>query len=251
MKPTLFIGSSSESLDVAYAAQRNLEDVAEVVVWTQGIFELTKSYLESLLDAIEDTEFGLFIFGADDLIRIRGAEIPTARDNVVFELGLFIGHLGRDRTFILMPKSSADFHLPTDLLGVSTATFQPPSRPDRLQAALGPACHDIRLAIRKHAVLRNPLSPNTQDLELLLPVLIPEPEQKHLFNIADGKTKHYKGGGTLRSELRHLRSIGLIRKHAGRYIAELKSKGVYDLADILELTDLGRKWAAKLRGQRL
>jgi hypothetical protein len=250
MKPTLFVGSSSESLDVAYAAQRNLEDVAEVVVWTQGIFELTKSYLESLLEALEDTEFGLFIFGADDLIRIRGAEMATARDNVVFELGLFIGRLGRDRTFILMPKSSADFHLPTDLLGISTATFQPPSRPERLQAALGPACHDIRLAIRKHSVLRNPASPNTQDLELLLPVLIPEPEQKHLLNIADGKTKGYKGGGSLRSELRHLRSIGLIRKHAERHIAELKSEGVYDIADIIELTDLGRQWVTKLKGKR-
>jgi predicted nucleotide-binding protein len=209
MNPTLFIGSSSESLDVAYAAQRNLEDVAEVVVWTQGIFELTKSYLESLLDALEDTEFGLFIFGADDLIKIRGSEMPTARDNVVFELGLFIGRLGRDRTFILMPKSSGDFHLPSDLLGVSTATFQPPSRPERLQAALGPACHDIRLAIRKHSMLRNPASSNAQDLELLLPVLIPEPDQKHLLNIADGKTKGYKGRGSLRSELRHLRSLGI------------------------------------------
>jgi len=248
MKPALFLGSSSESLDIAYAAQRNLEDVAEVIVWTQGIFELTKSYLESLLDALEDTEFGLFVLGADDVVRIRGTEMPTARDNVVFELGLFIGRLGRDRTFILMPKTSADFHLPTDLLGVSTATFQPPSRPDRLQAALGPACHDIRLAIRKHTVLRNPASPKTSDLELLLPVLIPEPERQHLFNITDGKTKGYKGGGSLRLELRHLRSIGLIRKHADRNIGELESGGVYDLADILELTDLGRRWVAKLRG---
>jgi Predicted nucleotide-binding protein containing TIR-like domain len=248
MKPTLFAGSSSESLDVAYAAQKNLEDVAEVVVWTQGIFELSRSYLESLLEALEDTDFGLFIFGADDLIRIRDTEVPTARDNVVFELGLFTGRLGRDRTFILMPKSSVGFHLPTDLLGVSTATFQPPSRPDRLQAALGPACHDIRQAIRKHTVLRNPASPNTQDLGILLPVLIPEPERTHLLNIADGKTKGHKGGGSLRSELRHLRSIGLIRKHPDRHIAELKSGGVYDLADILELTDLGRQWVAKLRG---
>jgi len=249
MKPTLFVGSSSESLDVAYAAQRNLEDVSEVVVWTQGIFELTKSYLESLLEALDDTEFGLFILGADDLIRIRGTEMPTARDNVIFELGLFIGRLGRDRTFILMPKRSADFHLPRDLLGVSTATFEPPSRPDRIQAALGPACHDIRLAIRKHAVLRNPASPNAQDLGLLLPVLIPEPEQKHLLNIADRKTKGYKGRGTLRSELRHLRSMGLIKKHADRHIGELKSEGVYDLADIIELTDLGRQWAARLRSR--
>jgi hypothetical protein len=249
VRPALFVGSSSESLDVAYAAQKNLEDVAEVVVWTQGIFELTKSYLESLLDALEDTEFGLFIFGPDDVIRIRGTEMPTARDNVVFELGLFIGRLGRDRSFILMPKGSADFHLPTDLLGISTATFQPPSRSDRLQAALGPACHDIRAAIRKHTVLRNPAIPNTEDRGLMLSVLIPEPEQKHLLNIADGRTKGYKGSNSLRSELRHLRSIGLIRKHADRNIGELRSEGVYDLADILELTDLGRQWVAKLKGR--
>src|SRR5262249_13221601 len=122
MKPTLFVGSSSESLDVAYAAQRNLEDVAEVVVWTQSIFELSKPYLESLVDTLEDAEFGLFVFGADDLTKMRGAEMRTARDNVVFELGLFMGRLGRERTFILLPKDSPDFHLPTDLLGICTAT---------------------------------------------------------------------------------------------------------------------------------
>ncbi|MFO0821296.1 MAG: nucleotide-binding protein [Pirellulales bacterium] len=249
MKPTLFVGSSSESLDIAYAAQRNLEDVAEVVVWNQGIFQLTKSYLESLLDALEDAAFGLFVFCADDVVKIRGSEKPATRDNVVFELGLFIGRLGRDRTFILMPNGLGDFHLPSDLLGVSTATFSLPSRPDRLQASMGAACHDIRLAIRKHTVLRHPTSSQASDLDLLLPVLIPEPEQKHLFNLADGKTKGYKGGGSVRAELRHLRSIGLIRKHADRNIGELRSEGVYDLADLIELTELGRQWVEKLRAR--
>jgi predicted nucleotide-binding protein len=147
MRPTLFVGSSTESLDVAYAAQRNLEDVAEVVVWTQGIFELSKSSLESMLDALDDTEFGLFIFGADDVTKMRGIEARTVRDNVVFELGLFMGRLGRERTFMIMPKDVVDFRLPSDLMGISAATFRQPSRPDRMQAALGPACHDIRTAI--------------------------------------------------------------------------------------------------------
>jgi len=49
MKPTLFIGSASESIGIAYAAQENLEDAASVIVWDQGLFELTKSFLESLL----------------------------------------------------------------------------------------------------------------------------------------------------------------------------------------------------------
>lgn len=248
MKPTLFVGSSSESLDVAFAAQRNLEDVAEVVVWTQGIFELTQSYLESLLDALDDTEFGLFVFAPDDVTRIRGTEITTARDNVVFELGLFIGRLGRERSFIMMPKGVTDFCLPSDLLGVSTASFEPPSRPDRLQAALGPACHDIRNAIRKQTSDTETAAPQADNLEMMLALVILEPERKHLLNIASGRTQGYKGRGSLRSELRRLRSMGLIRKHTELHIGDLKSGDVYDLADFVELTDLGRQWAAKLQG---
>jgi hypothetical protein len=250
MRPTLFIGSSSESLDVAYAAQKNLEDVAEVVVWTQGVFELTKSYLESLLDALDDTEFGLFIFSADDVTKIRGAEMTTARDNVVFELGLFIGRLGRECTFIMIPKGVSDFHLPSDLLGINTATFQPPSKSDRLQAALGPACHDIRTAIRKQATSRTAAAAtNPDDIGLMLPLLIPDPERRHLLNIAHGKTQAYRGGGSLRSELRNLRSMGLIQKHSGHNIADLHSDNVYDLADFVELTDLGKQWVAILEGK--
>jgi hypothetical protein len=245
-KPTLFVGSSSESLDIAYAAQKNLEDVAEVVVWTQGIFELSKSYLESLLDTLDDSEFGLFIFGFEDISKIRGAEKRTARDNVVFELGLFIGRLGREHSFILMPKGVSDFHLPSDLLGIATATFQPPSRSDRLQAALGPACHDIRTAIRRQAVLNDPVDSTVSDFGAMIPLLIPEPEQKHLINIFDGRTKNYRGGGTVRAELRHLRTIGLIQKHANRNIGELTA-GSHDIGDIVELTDLGRRWAKKLK----
>lgn len=247
MRPTLFIGSSSESLDIAYAAQKNLEDDAEVLVWTQGIFELSKPYLESLVDALDDTEFGLFIFGPDDVARIRGAEIRTTRDNVVFELGLFVGRLGRDRSFIIMPKDVPDFRLPSDLLGISTATFRAPSRSERLPAALGPACHDIRVAMRKHARSGAPVAASSIDeIGLVLPLVIPEAERKHLLNIAEGRTQGYKGRGSLRSELRHLRSMGLIQKRPGRHIGDLESGGVHDLAEVVELTDLGRKWVAKL-----
>jgi hypothetical protein len=36
VKPNIFIGSSTESLEVAYSLQENLEPSAEVTVWTQG-----------------------------------------------------------------------------------------------------------------------------------------------------------------------------------------------------------------------
>ena len=116
-----------------------------------------------------------------------------------------------------------------------------------MQAALGPACHQIRDAIRKQvASVPAPLATGRDDIGLVLPVLIPEPERKHLLNIAHGKTQEYQGRGSLRSELRHLRSIGLMRTHHGRHIGDLTSGDRHDLADIVELTDLGKEWVAKL-----
>jgi predicted nucleotide-binding protein with TIR-like domain len=243
MKPVLFVGCSSESLDVAYAAQENLDDCAQVIVWTQGLFDLSRNFLESLLDALDETEFGLFVFAPDDLTRIRGRVMETTRDNVIFELGLFIGRLGRERTFIIMPKDIVDLHLPSDLLGINTATFAKPENQKLLVAALGAACNKVRRAIQEAS------SPNREagDLGLALSLAVPEPQQKHLLNLAEGKTKGYEGRGSLRSELRNLVSIGLLEKLPGRHVGDMKSGLVYDLADFVNLTDRGRRWVDRIR----
>ena len=149
MPPALFIGSSSESLSVAYAAQVNLDKDAEVTVWTQGIFELSRSVMESLIDRLQRSDFALFVFSPDDITRIRGQEFLTARDNVVFELGLFVGRLGQDRTFVVLPSGVEGFHLPSDLAGLTYATYNPSRTDGNLEAAMGPACNHVRTAIRK------------------------------------------------------------------------------------------------------
>jgi predicted nucleotide-binding protein len=96
-KPRAFIGSSSESLGVAYAVQQNLADDVEAVVWNQGVFELSLSTIESLTKSLANTDFGIFVFSPDDIARIRGTDAHTVRDNVSFEFGLFVGRLGRER----------------------------------------------------------------------------------------------------------------------------------------------------------
>lgn len=149
MKPKFFIGSSSEQLDIAYAIQENLEHTVEATVWTQGIFELSKTTIESLIDAIEETDFGLFVFAPDDVSMIRSAEKQTVRDNVIFELGLFVGRLGRERAFIITPSSASDFHMPTDLLGITPANYQSDRTDENLVAALGPACNRVQRAVKK------------------------------------------------------------------------------------------------------
>jgi Predicted nucleotide-binding protein containing TIR-like domain len=102
--------------------------------------------LDDLLKATRDFDFAIFVFAPDDLVRIRDKQFLTVRDNVVFELDLFIQKLGKDRSFIIGQKDSQDFHLLSDLIGVTTATFTPK---ENLQAALGPACNQIRTSINK------------------------------------------------------------------------------------------------------
>ena len=153
MKSTALIGSSRESLDVAVAVQEELEDsmiCTEASVWNHGIFELSKFAIESLVLAVNRFDFGIFIFGADDVIRLRGIEYPAARDNVIFELGLFIGGLGRERSFLLVPKGYNDFHLPSDLLGLTWAAFDPNREDKNLRAAVAPACNKISKLIQLH-----------------------------------------------------------------------------------------------------
>lgn len=149
MKPKIFIGSSVESLDIAYALQENLEHDAEITVWTQGIFDLSRYTLDVLIDALDSFDFGIFVLAPDDITKIRKEEYQTVRDNVIFELGLFIGKLSKERNFLVIPRDQEDFHLPTDLLGLTPATFEPNREDKNLNAALGPACHKIKKAIQK------------------------------------------------------------------------------------------------------
>jgi predicted nucleotide-binding protein len=53
-RPSVFIGSFSEGLPVAEAIQVNLDQVCEVVVWSQGIFGLSQGTLENLVDKADE-----------------------------------------------------------------------------------------------------------------------------------------------------------------------------------------------------
>jgi hypothetical protein len=146
-KPTMFVGSSVESLDIAYAIQENLEHTVDVTVWDQGVFIPSHYNLESIIDAAQDFDFGAFIFSPDDIIVIREQEKMAVRDNVIFELGVFIGRLGKSKCFIIKPREEKDLDLPSDLLGLVPLTYSTTRDDDNLKAALGPACNQIRKVI--------------------------------------------------------------------------------------------------------
>lgn len=133
-KPRIFIASSAESLDVADAFNVNLDHQAEVTVWKHG-FALSQTTIESLVQMADTVDFAIFIFTPDDVTRIREKEKLVTRDNVVYELGLFTGTLGKDRCFIVKPRN-LDLHLPTDLLGLTTADYDGNRSDKNLEAAV-------------------------------------------------------------------------------------------------------------------
>lgn len=144
-RPSLFIGSSAEGHIVAEAVQQNLDRVCETVIWSQGVFGLGDGTLETLVDKLPQFDFAALILTPDDLVESRDRIQPSPRDNVLLEMGLCIGALGRKRTFAVYDRTSG-IKLPSDLAGVTVADYQPHST-GNLRAALGAACTSIKNTI--------------------------------------------------------------------------------------------------------
>ena len=143
----VFIISSVEALPVARIIQNAFEhDKFTTTVWPDGVFKVASYTLQSLEDAIEDSDFAIAIAHADDLTECRGRDWPSPRDNVIFELGLFMGRLGKHRAILMEPRDEG-VKLPSDLAGITTISYR--HVPGRDAAALmAPACH----ALREHIV---------------------------------------------------------------------------------------------------
>ncbi|WP_024931149.1 nucleotide-binding protein [Methylophilus sp. OH31] len=144
MKPKIFIGSSREGLDIANAIHANLTRDAECTVWSNGVFQISGSTLYSLINALRNSDFGVFVFSPDDLTIMRGQQNPVVRDNVIFELGLFIGRLGVERCFFITPDHAADLRLPTDLMGILPGQYEANRHDQNWLAATNPVCMQIR-----------------------------------------------------------------------------------------------------------
>jgi Predicted nucleotide-binding protein containing TIR-like domain len=142
--PSVFIGSSTESLNVAFSLQSNIEYDCDPTVWTQEFFNASSFALIDLVSKLDNFDFAVFVFSPDDVLTMRGNSAKSVRDNVVFELGLFIGRLGLERCFILQPRDSDDMHLPTDLLGWQPLRYKSGRNDGNMSAALGPSAQHLR-----------------------------------------------------------------------------------------------------------
>ena len=105
--PQLFIGSSVEGLPIAELFRRALlHNGVEAKLWTDPqIFEPSKFTLESLELALDRFSYALIVLSPDDITQSRGVKEITPRDNLIFELGLFVGRYGRRSVFFAIPDS--------------------------------------------------------------------------------------------------------------------------------------------------
>lgn len=148
--PKVFIGSSKGNIEVARLIADRLESdgCGDVSIWDEGAFSLNRGVLERLLAMIDEFDFAILIWAADDVTESRGESQASPRDNVIFECGLFMGAIGRDRAFMVCDES-VKLKIPSDLAGV-TLTYYDGTRvkTDGLSAVRA-ACDEIATEIRK------------------------------------------------------------------------------------------------------
>lgn len=149
-KAAVFIGSSSEALPLAGIVKEKLLSVAEVRLWNEGVFEPGLTTIESLERNLHKFEFGGFVFSGEDQVTIKGLSLAAVRDNVIFELGLFMGLHGRSRTAIIYDKTRRPDVL-SDLAGVTMATFELSGAYADLSTALKTPCKTIETQLMKLA----------------------------------------------------------------------------------------------------
>ncbi len=120
--PVMFVGSSAEARGLIRALSLNLKDEpVDVENWGTARWRLSDSTLKSIEDKLGEADFAAFILSADDVAVIRGETMQVPRDNVLFELGISFGLLGRERTFILAPTN---VEIPSDLAGITVARYE-------------------------------------------------------------------------------------------------------------------------------
>lgn len=152
----VFIGSSAEGLLIAKNLQAELEASPDFMVhrWDIGTFDPGSITLDALIAKANRVDFAILVATGEDTVTTRGTEMAAVRDNIVFEFGLFLGALGRERVYLL---SVGDAKLPSDLSGLTRLVYQ--KRSDgNIRAGLNDAVLRAQDVMRKHG----PRKPRTQ-----------------------------------------------------------------------------------------
>ena len=135
-KSRIFIASSGRTLVLAEMLRDNLSaDFCDATLWSEeGRGQPGQVIIEMLEDVAARYDFAVIILSKDDVMAGGKDETLKARDNCVFEAGLFMSAIGRRRCFLVNSVRQSD--LPSDLNGIISIPFEePPDLQDRLTCA--------------------------------------------------------------------------------------------------------------------
>ena len=273
-KPSVFVGSSSEGLEFARAIRSLLTDDAEVTIWKEGVFEIGKTFIDSLLVALPRFDYAILILTPDNVVSERNVETFGPRDNVIFELGLFMGRLGRSRTFIVS-QAGGEMKMPSDLAGVIMAKYDWPRTDNKYKSAVGAACDSIREVIRDLGVSDTKAATaitdirtrqNAQEeqmvsqqeqmvsqqaqirsLQVALSGIVTKYELDKLIGLSGKQPFSCYYSDDLYGELRHLKAMNLIADQENKDLSTLRKQykdknEKFDLKHFLYITEQGREY---------
>jgi CRP/FNR family transcriptional regulator, cyclic AMP receptor protein len=145
-RPVMFLGSASESLTIVRAIENGLaHDDVLLRPWCSDVFHPSEFPIDDLIAIARLADFAALIVSADDRVTSRKKRSNAPRDNVVFELGLAMGQLDRDRT-VLVQDANTTIKIPSDLLGLTPLKYRIGPEGD-VVAALGPVVNELRSLI--------------------------------------------------------------------------------------------------------
>lgn len=96
---------------------------------------------------------------------MRSREHYVVRDNVLFELGLFIGSIGKERCFIIKPRD-VELHFPSDLLGITPTDYDPNRSDNNLTSSLTYASTQIKREMNSKGVFKEISTSKVQKLDV-------------------------------------------------------------------------------------
>jgi hypothetical protein len=85
------------------------------------------------------------------------------------------------------------------------------------------------------------------NVRFILTLVLQHAEKEHLKNLMSGATQDYVGNHALRTELRRLRTLGLIANRKDQAIAGIKDGQRLDLKSVVQLTPRGKEYLEKIR----
>lgn len=164
----IFIASSERAHTFAKMIRTSVNDDEHysAETWKDALSSSgAQSKIEALEAWVKIYDYAIIIFTKADLLSKEAGNDSRSRDDCVFEAGLFMALLGRQRCMLLSSVETSD--LPSDLGGITLMRFKEPddlANYDKCRQAVDAAAEAIQAMVQRSVSGRSPANrPLTRD----------------------------------------------------------------------------------------